>query len=61
MKLKIIRDSGAEIQLGKELRISEMESLESVERFDKGRRGVLIDIVKSSGSVSEAPYRKQGR
>ena len=31
------------------------EVLESVERFDKGRKEVLIDIVKSSGSVSEAP------
>jgi len=58
LKLKIIRGSGADIQLRKELRMSEMESLESIERFDEGRRGVLIDTVKSSSSVSEALYLK---
>lgn len=32
--------------------------LKLVKRFDEGRKGVLINIVESSGSVAEAPSPK---
>jgi hypothetical protein len=61
LKLRVIRGSGADILLRKELRMSKFESLGINREVDEGRRRVLIDIVKSSGSEAGVLNSKRQR